>query len=160
MEKFEVSIKELDMITWDNKTNMWIMDEAFDNAVNSMVERKDACRMLSHLEAVGADMDFLDEPYETENEKARAILAAYLDVVAEVQKFKGEYANEYKTRYDYICVYCAFEKDYFASWMHGCSDYPLLSEIKSFCEYADMLIAMWIEVVEDGYIDPEAGWAE
>ena len=79
--------------------------------------------------------------------------------VEEISEFKGELANEYKTRQEYVKS-GAFEKDYFASWLEGCSDYPYLCEIIEFCQYVDAAIQEWLNAVEDGSIDPEAGWAE
>jgi hypothetical protein len=83
-----------------------------------------------------------------------------MDVVKEVQEFKGECASDYKTRVDYILNWSAFEKDYFASWIDGCSDYPMLCEIRNMCDRIDGMITMWERAVENGWIDAEDGWNE
>lgn len=74
-----------------------------------------------------------------------------------INEFKGECANEYKTRYEYI-LNGAFEKDYFAAWLESCSDYPSLNEIIKFCQDAAKLIDKWVYAVEYGYIEPNDGW--
>lgn len=81
------------------------------------------------------------------------------EMIAEVQNFKGEYANEYRTRYDYVCQYCAFEKDYFSAWLEGCAEYPYVSEIAEMATHIQEMVDEWIAAVDDGEIDPEAGWA-
>lgn len=65
-----------------------------------------------------------------------------------VEDFKGEYFNEYNSFYDYV-VYEGWEKDYFACWLEGCSNYPTLSEIIDFCEETDRIIRLYIDAVEE-----------
>lgn len=77
--------------------------------------------------------------------------------IMEVYEFKGECANEYKTRYDYV-ISGAFEKDYFSSWLDSCSDYPMLNEIIEFCQTASKLVDKWIHAVDEGVLDSEGNW--
>jgi hypothetical protein len=65
-----------------------------------------------------------------------------------VEGFKGEYFNEYDSFYDYL-TYGGWEKDYFASWLESCSDYPTLSEIIDFCKETDRMIRLYIDAVEE-----------
>lgn len=120
--------------------------------------------MARWMEDAGMCLDFLDDPYtdgtyKTEEEKHRNIVETYLSEIQFIQEFKGEYADEYKTRYDYI-VNGGFETDYFASWLEGCSDYPMLNEIKEFCESVECGIILWLAVAENTNINLEAGWVE
>lgn len=80
------------------------------------------------------------------------------EMIVEVQDFKGELANEYKTRMDYVNE-GGFEKDYFSAWLEGCSDYPYMSEIVEMATHINEMVDEWIAAVDDGEIDPEAGWA-
>lgn len=127
----------------------------------------DILEMLRMLEDAGCVMDYLDAPYtngvettyKTAFEKAMNIIGDFMDFVQEVQDFKGECANEYKTRYDYIYDYQTFEKDYFSAWLDGCSSYPDTYDIIDQCRRIQKMIEMWQRAVDNGLIDPEAGWA-
>jgi hypothetical protein len=118
--------------------------------------------MERYMENVGMCLDFLDMPYadgsyKTEEEKNRDIYYAFMSEIEFIQEFKGECANDYETRMEYV-EKGGFEKDYFSSWLESCSDYPNLIEIKEFCEAVNDGITMWIEAVENDLIDSEEGW--
>ena len=72
-----------------------------------------------------------------------------------ISNYRGEYADEYRTHLEYV-ESGAWEKDYFAAWLEGCSDYPKLGEIMEFCEVINDALTEWIQGVETGEIDPEA----
>lgn len=101
----------------------------------------------------------VDYSYTTWKEAKAMIVEAFVELILKVQEHKGEYAEDYRTRMDYV-ERNGFERDYFDSWVYGCSDYPCLDEIVSECGHIQMLIEMWFWAVEEGWIDPEAGWAE
>ncbi len=61
--------------------------------------------------------------------------------------FRGECADDYSSTYEYV-INGGWEKDYFASWMEGCAEYPTLREIMYFCKYTDAMIMAWINSVE------------
>lgn len=67
-----------------------------------------------------------------------------------VESFKGELFSigEYKNTYEYV-IDGGWEKDYFSSWLEGCSDYPYLGEIKDFCIETDRIIRLYIDAVEE-----------
>ena len=81
------------------------------------------------------------------------------ETIFTVQDFYGEYANEYETRYDYVSGYdFTFEKDYFCSWIYGCSNYPCTFEIICECKHIQAMTTLWKNAVEKGWIDGEEGW--
>ena len=125
--------------------------EKFVAATLKNLTAEDIDLMLREMEDTGLCGDYENE------EKA---IEAYLRDIYLIYEFKGECARDYKTRYDYVCDYGAWEKDYFASWIESCSDYPMLSEIQEFCESVSACIERWIYAVDQGYIDSEEGWAE
>lgn len=79
--------------------------------------------------------------------------------VSFINNFRGEMASEYRTHLNYVEM-GGWEKDYFSSWLEGCSDYPYLGEIADFCRETDAAILVWLEGVEAGAIDPEASYEE
>lgn len=76
-----------------------------------------------------------------------------------INEFKGEFANEYETRWEYV-EQGGWERDYFEDWLRSCSDYPYLDEIEDFCGNLRHLRDKWFEGVEAGVIDSEAGWED
>lgn len=79
--------------------------------------------------------------------------------VAYITGYRGELAGHYDTHLEYV-EYGGFEKDYFYEWTESCSDYPTLSEIIEFATKLDEDIRLWLDGVEDGSIDSEAGGEE
>lgn len=123
---------------------------------------EEVCAMEEFMEACGLNLDYVDAPYtdgtfKTAEEKNQCIVEAFMSEIEFIQEFEGEYANEYNSRYEYV-ERGAFEKDYFASWLESCSDYPTLIEIQEFCEAVGEAIKMWLYAVERGYIEPNADW--
>ena len=51
--------------------------------------------------------------------------------------------------------------DYFSNWLEGLKDgeYPHLDEIEVFCHTVSYYLGHWLDGVEAGIIDPEAGVA-
>jgi hypothetical protein len=80
------------------------------------------------------------------------------ELAQEVNEFEGECANDYKTRREYVEMWGAFEKDYFAAWLEGCSDYPSLDEIIGQAQFIQKMIDNWFLAVEFGLINAEDGW--
>ena len=127
----------------------------------------DICEMLEMLENAGFCMDYLDAPYtngiettyKTAFEKAMNIIDDFMELVMNIQNFKGDgYMPEnYKTHADYIYDR-AFGTEYILEWVNGCSDCPYLDEIRDMCDQVAEMIAMWDRAVENGWIDPEEGW--
>lgn len=79
------------------------------------------------------------------------------ELVQEVNEFEGECANEYKTRWEYV-ESGAFEKDYFAAWLEGCSDYPMMDEIIEQAQFIQKMTGNWYLAEEFGLINAEDGW--
>lgn len=65
-----------------------------------------------------------------------------------VEAYKGDLFTEYNSVYEYV-LSGDWEKDYFASWLDSCSDYPTLSEIMSFCNETNRMIRLYIIAVEE-----------
>lgn len=84
----------------------------------------------------------------------------FTQAIITVHEYKGEYANEYDMRYDYIYSRCAFEKDFFSNWLEGCDIYPNTYEIIDVCQYIQNMIELWKYAIEKGWIDGEEGWEE
>ena len=78
-------------------------------------------------------------------------------MIEEVQNFKGEYADEYKTRLDYV-MKGGFERDYFANWLDNCSDYPMTQEIIDMATHIHEMVCEWGDAVDEGWIDPKEDW--
>ena len=121
--------------------------------------------MEAHLTGMGKCMLYLNTPhddgiYMTEEEKRQHTIEDFMNEVLDVQEFKGECAGDYKTIEEYIYNDGDFGKDYFDSWMYGCSDHPDLEEIKFFCECLQEKIRAWEWAVEAGWIDPKDHWDE
>ena len=76
-----------------------------------------------------------------------------------VSSWRGECANEYATHLEYV-ENGGWEKDYFDGWLNGSVAYPDLSEIIDFCTKLNNTILLWLEGVEAGIIDSEAGWED
>lgn len=132
------------------------MDKKIDKLMETLTA-DNIDEMLIMLENAGYMMDYLDMPYtdgtyKTEQEKARNIVEAFMDVVMEVQEFEGELASYYKAHEDYI-LFGGFEKDYFSSWLESCSNYPMVCEIRDECDRIDKMIEMWGHAIEKGWID-------
>ena len=73
-----------------------------------------------------------------------------------ISNYRGQFANEYDTHLEYV-ESGAWEKDYFSAWLEGCSDYPSLCELMVFCKEVSYDIRHWLDGVNSGKIDPEAG---
>lgn len=139
------------------------MEKIIRNLVETMTD-EEVREMEQYMEEVGLNLDFLDMPYtngtyKTEQEKRQNIIEMYINEVMFINEFKGECANEYNGRMDYVeCG--AFERSYFAYWLDSCSDYPCVNEIIEFCQALDNDIRMWLNAVERGWIDPKEHWGE
>jgi hypothetical protein len=96
-----------------------------------------------------ADQDY---SYTTWKEAKRMIVEDVMDKVWPIVEFKGECANEYKSMYDYLTS-GGFERDYFASWLKSCSDYPCLDEITEFCDDASEMIQLWVHLHKLGLFE-------
>ena len=133
---------------------MVVMDEAFKElaADEEMTEN-----MRCWMEDLGMNLDFLYIDNKTKEERDSDTIISFMSDIVFIQEFKGECANDYETRREYV-EKCGFEKDYFASWLESCSDYPNLIEIQEFCEAVNDSIIMWTKAVENGLIDTEEGW--
>lgn len=81
-----------------------------------------------------------------------------MELAQEVNEFEGECANDYKTRREYVEMWGAFEKDYFAAWLESCSDYPSLDEIIGQAQFIQKMIDNWFLAEEFGLINAEDGW--
>lgn len=73
-----------------------------------------------------------------------------------ISYFRGVMASEYSTHLEYVEM-GGWERDYFADWLASCSDYPSLDEIEDFCHNVNKAIELWLDGVEAGVIDSEAG---
>ena len=75
-----------------------------------------------------------------------------------ITEFRGERANDYATHFDYVKD-GAWEKDYFLNWLTSYSEdeYPSLDEIGDCCKTVAYYIGHWLDGVEAGLVDPEAG---
>lgn len=77
-----------------------------------------------------------------------------------ITEFRGECANDYATHKEYVEM-GGWEMDYFSNWLEGLKDgeYPHLDEIEVFCHTVSYYLGHWLDGVEAGIIDPEAGVA-
>lgn len=137
------------------------MEKIINNLMETLNDA-DIQNMLCYLEEMDINMDFIDMPYidgsyKTQEQKNIDIVASFMNEILFIQDYRGESASEYSSRLEYV-ERGGFEKDYFASWLESCSDYPCLNEIKEFCESVDCSIKMWLYAVECGYIEPNDGW--
>ncbi len=75
-----------------------------------------------------------------------------------ITAFRGENAQEYATHLDYVKS-GTWEQDYLFNWLDGWSEneYPTLNEIGDCCKTVAYYLKHWLDGVESGAIDPEAG---
>lgn len=102
------------------------------------------------------------EKFATKNKGERIVMKDYSGVDF-ITHFCGELANDYDTHKEYV-EYGGWEKDYFIYWteceMNDGNGYPSLEEIIRFATRLESEIEFWLEGVEAGVIDPEAGVEE
>lgn len=102
------------------------------------------------------------EKFATKN-KGESIVMKDYSGVGFITYFRGELANDYDTHKEYV-EYGGWEKDYFIYWteteMNDGNGYPSLDDIIHFATRLNNEIEFWLEGVEAGVIDPEAGVEE
>lgn len=106
------------------------------------------------------DIDDIKSIINTDRFPYSDIYEIFAEAIFNIKEFYGEYASDYRFRYDYIYTRYEFEKDYFSSWVEGCSDYPTTYEIIDQCKYIQEMIDLWAMAVEKGWINGEEGWEE